>query len=656
MEEADGTKQGAAAELSAPDEHGSQTAFGSQATIAKYNAEREKRMLSENGRRYIDPTLDEKYRRFVEDPWIEAGTSVNQKPMESGKAKFLIVGAGWAGILDFIKLLKAGFSLDDIVIIDPAGGFGGTWYWNRYPGLMCDIESYIYLPLLEETGYMPKRKYSSGLEIRSYTEDLCKKYRLHERAVFQSRVEDLTWAGDHWVARIVEAPKGEEQRTIELQTNYVLLATGPLATPHLPDVPGFDSFDGEMFHTSRWDYNITGGSQTDLTLSGLRGKKVAFLGTGATAIQAVPNVAKYAKELFVIQRTPSSVDERNNRDTGPEEWKQIAHKPGWQRERNINFARVISESNDRPRVDLVNDGFSHFHAGSALMGGPQEVTMDNLQAYIQNLHAIDFPRQERIRKRAEQILQDKEKARRLQAWYPTWCKRPTFHDEFLQAFNQPNVHLVDTEGAGVERLTEKGFVVGGEEYEVDVLILGTGFVSPAQHGPAGKARITVTGRDGNNLEDVYKSHELETLHGVMAVNFPNLILGGSTQGFSASNYTFILDIMSDHYAYIFSTAESQNHNKPVVIEPTRDAHQAWAAVIARHSLKYAAMAGCTPGYLNLEGATDQASVEVRAKRGKMAPFGGGLVRGLRILEEWRGRGRMEGLRVSVVDFRSRSEL
>ncbi|KAF2763587.1 FAD/NAD(P)-binding domain-containing protein [Teratosphaeria nubilosa] len=634
--------------LPAPDTNGPRLAFDSQATIAKYNAEREKRMLRENSRRYIDPTLDEKYRHFVADPWIEIGTPVNHKPLESGKAKFLIVGAGWAGILDSIKLLKAGFSLDDIVIIDPAGGFGGTWYWNRYPGLMCDVESYIYFPLLEETGYMPKRKYSSGLEIRSYTEDLCRKYGLYQRAVFQSRVEEWTWAGNHWLARIREAPKGGEQRTVELQTNYVLLATGPLAAPHLPDVPGFDRFEGETFHTSRWDYNITGGSQTDPKLHGLEGKKVAFLGTGATAIQAVPNVAKYAKELFVIQRTPSSVDERNNRDTGPEEWKKIAYKPGWQRERNINFARVITDPKDRPRVDLVNDGFSHFHAGSALMGGPQEVTMDNLQEYIQGLHALDFPRQERIRKRAELIVKDQEKARRLQAWYPTWCKRPTFHDEYLPAFNQLNVRLVDSEGAGMERLTERGFVVAGEDYEVDVLILGTGFVSPAQHGPAGKARITVTGRDGKDLEDVYKSHELESLHGVMAVNFPDLILGGSAQGFSTTNYTFILDTMSDHYASIFSTAESQNHNNAVVIEPTREAHQAWTGIIARHSLKYAAMAGCTPGYFNLEGATDRAPVEVRAKRGRMAPFAGVLVRGLEILEGWRGEGRLEGLSVGVV--------
>lgn len=298
---------------------------------------------------------------------------------------------------------------------------------------------------------------------------------------------------------------------------------------------GIESFKGKAFHTSRWDYDYTGGTPKQPDLKNLKDKKVAIIGTGATAVQCVPELAKYAKELYVFQRTPSSVDVRGNRDTDPEKWKsEIASKEGWQRERQLNFQAFLNNVEPKPEVNMVDDQWSKAPSYSALMGGNKPVSMETVAQHIGELHAMDYPRTERIRQRAAELVKDQTTAASLQAWYPTWCKRPCFHDEYLQAFNLPSVHLVDTQGKGIDRITEKGIEFQGKEYDFDLIVWGTGFRSPALGTAAGKADMDVVGRDGKSMEQVNNEGGLLTLHGVASHGFPNVFWSGPLQAGAAA--------------------------------------------------------------------------------------------------------------------------
>ncbi|KAK5155063.1 hypothetical protein LTS14_006018 [Recurvomyces mirabilis] len=345
--------------IPAPDLNGPQIASNVN-FMDKYSEERDKR-YKVGGRSYIDPAKSDKFKHFLKDPWIKNGTPINRPMGVNGHSKFLILGAGFGGILFAVKLIQAGFDAKDIVIVDPAGGFGGTWYWNRYPGLMCDTESYIYLPMLEEMNYMPKRKYSGGEEIRQYAESIAKAFGLQDRAQFQASMQSATWNEEakQWSVGIVEKPKGGDEVQSTIRADFVMFASGVLNNAKLPDIEGLDVFKGHSFHTSRWDYGYTGGSIREPDLDKLKDKRIAYVGTGATAVQAVPELARWGKELYVFQRTPSAVDIRDNRETDPQEWKaKIAGKQGWQRERHANYHAFICNVPEKPKLDLVDDAWT----------------------------------------------------------------------------------------------------------------------------------------------------------------------------------------------------------------------------------------------------------------------------------------------------------
>lgn len=348
--------------------------------------------------------------------------------------------------------------------------------------------------------------------------------------MFQTGGESMVWNTEQHQWNVKLRQNGSP---ININADFAVLTPGLLHKAKIPDIKGIDAFKGKMFHTSRWDYSYTGGDPETPTLESLRDKKVAIIGTGATAVQCVPQLAQYAKELCVFQRTPSSVDVRDNRDTSAEAWKSIANKAGWQRERQMNLQAFMNSGNTKPEVDMVNDGWTNAPAYSALMGGKQ-VPMEAIPDYVGELHAMDLPRSERIRQRTADIVKDQETAKSLQAWYPTWCKRPCFHDDYLQAFNLPSVKLVDTEGKGIDRVTEKGIEFKGTEYEFDLIIWGTGFRSPALGTPAGKADMDVVGKHGKTMEQVNGEGGLDTLHGVIANGFPNAFWSGPLQAGAAA--------------------------------------------------------------------------------------------------------------------------
>ena len=578
----------------------------------KYRAERDKRLRTDGNEQYIEISGD--YARYLEDPYV---SPIERAPLFDD-VEVAVIGGGFGGLLAGARLREAGVS--DIRVIEKGGDFGGTWYWNRYPGAACDVESYIYLPLLEEIGYIPKEKYSKAPEILAHSQAIGRHFDLYRNACFQTEVTDMRWDENdgRWV---ISTNRGDRMRA-----RFVIMANGPLHRPKLPGIPGVDSFTGHTFHTSRWDYDYTGGS-SEGGLTKLRDKRVGIIGTGATAVQCVPHLGESAEHLYVFQRTPSSIDVRNNRPTDPE-WASTL-EPGWQQERMDNFNALVSGGfADR---DLVNDGWTDI-IGNLLIRLRRESSPDlSAEGLARNLELADFEKMNQIRSRVDEVVADERTAEALKPWYRQFCKRPCFHDEYLTTFNRPNVTLVDTDGQGVDRITERGVVVAGVEYELDCLIYATGFEVGTEY--TRRAGYEVYGRDGLSLTDKW-ADGARTLHGFHAFGFPNCFIVSNIQSGFTVNFPHMLNEQSKHLAYVLKHAEENGITR---IEATPEAEEEWVQTIIRLSqfnVKF--LESCTPGYYNNEGKPAARSMQ-------NGSYGAGPVAFVGVLEAWRAQGRLEGL-------------
>ncbi|KAM5352886.1 hypothetical protein ACJ41O_005608 [Fusarium nematophilum] len=646
---------------------GLNNANAAAAVQEKYIEERNKRLRSDGASQFIDLYDHPKFAHFKADPWVEEDSPIPAAPKDGTRSEILVIGGGYAGLLFAVRLLQAGFRLEDIRMVDCASGFGGTWYWNRYPGLMCDIESYIYMPLLEETGYMPTEKYTSGKELREHAERIAKHWGLDTVAWFRQRVYSIKWheGGKEWVTELKpQLGHGKEGASISVRSRFMALTTGVVLVPRVPQIPGIEKFKGPCFHTARWDYNSTGGTADKPGLVKLKDQRVGIIGTGATAIQAVPALAKWAKKLYVFQRTPSAVDRRDNRPTDPDWAEKMRSMPGWQAERRENFQAFVTNARHKPDVDLVGDGWTSMLSHSALGGNPDVdcQTPGDIQKHVEKLHALDLPRQQSIRRRVDEIVADPSTAEKLKPWYPGWCKRACFHDEYLQSFNQPNVELVDTNGFGVNEITQDGVKVGDVEYKIDTLILSTGYKSPVLYSPAGRVGLDVKGRNGLSLDEKW-NQGVTTLHGMMSHDFPNLFWPGLNQSGASPNFIYPIDMAAVHVASIMSRAAaaqsastngaSEHHpggyRYNFIIEPTAAGEEEWSQLIASRAGVFAASSGCTPSYFNAEGELDRSvPVEVQQRRARSAVWSKGPSHLSRLLADWRSSGKLEGLEISSV--------
>ncbi|TDZ26854.1 FAD-binding monooxygenase ausC [Colletotrichum orbiculare MAFF 240422] len=626
-------------------------AFDFTALNKKYTEEKDKRLRADGNEQYVELESSERFRHLNEDPWVDHATLNAQAPnlTDGDDVRITILGAGYSGLTCAIRCVQAGFKPEDIRLIDAAGGFGGTWWHNRYPGLMCDVESYSYLPLLEETGYMPKHRYSYGPELLAHAERMAQHWNLTNSGVFRTTIKSYEWDDEarRWIVAMEQnrGPK-EQPTTMTVKSQFVVLAKGNLNHPKI--AKNLEAFENPAFHTARWRYDITGGSPEDPQLTELKGKRVGIIGTGATAIQVVPQLARWAKELYVFQRTPSAVDERGQRPTDPEEFRtKVATGPGWQRRRIENFNAVIAGGDEKE--NLVNDGWTTLKTYGALIGAPHDkpITMEGIPAHIGNLLARDAPRSERLRRRVDETVKDKKTAESLKAWYPSWCKRPTFHDDYLETFNLPHVHLVDTDGRGIDHATKTSLVVGGVDYPLDVLVLSTGYRSPAVDlaEPSAASNTVIKGRNGRLISEKWATQGPTTLHGVLSYGFPNLLLTGPIQTGTTSNFSYALDVLSQHCAYIMFEAvkkAGENADK-VVLENTIASEEAYAGLIMQRAAWFAANGShlCTPGYMNNEGS--QARPEDQLKMARGAPFPLGMNAYTDFLEAWRAEGSLEGV-------------
>ena len=592
------------------------TAIDKEALKRKYREERDKRLRPDGNAQYL--RLEGQLSHYAEDPYTPF---VEREPVHD-HVTVAFIGAGFAGLVTGARLKEAG--VDDVRLIEKGGDVGGTWYWNRYPGAQCDTASFVYMPLLEETGHMPTEKYAHAPEILEHCQRIASQYDLYDKALFHTEVTALEWDDDRsrWIVRT--------NRGDEFTAQFLAMGTGPLHVPKLPGIPGIEDFRGHSFHTSRWDYDYTGGDACGAPMDRLADKRVGIIGTGATAVQCVPHLARACRELYVFQRTPSSVDVRDNRPTDPEWFAEIA-TPGWQKRWLENF--TANQTGNLEQEDLVQDGWTDLSRrirAKMMTLSPEDMTPEKMMGAFED---ADFEKMEEIRARVDSIVDDPETAQRLKAWYRQLCKRPCFHDEYLDAFNVPGTHLIDTDGKGVERITERGVVAAGVEYELDCIIYASGFeVGSAYTERAGYDPV---GRDGLRLSERW-AEGMRTLHGIHVHGFPNMFIVQPTQG--ANLISNVPHNLTESGATIAAVVRHALDEGAAEVEVAPEAEDAWVDLLLTGPGRM--MMGspdCTPGYYNNEGQDPgpAARYNVGYPHGAMAFF--------RYIDEWRSSGVFEGL-------------
>ena len=555
-------------------------AFDVDALRQKYAFERDRRLRADGIAQYLE--IAGPFAGFANDPWCDP--NFTRDPL-SDEVDVAIIGAGFGGLLTAARLRELG--VRSVRLIDKAADVGGTWYWNRYPGIACDVESYVYMPLLEELGYIPTEKYAKGDEIFAHCRRIAEHYDLYRGACLQTEVSKVRWdsALSRW---IISTNHGDWMRA-----RFVAMANGYLQKPKLPGIEGITAFQGHAFHTSRWDYDYTGPD-----LAKLSDKRVGIIGTGATAIQCVPHLARSAEHLLVFQRTPSTVDVRGNRPTDPG-WSADL-EDGWQHRRIENFQLLTAGG--EAEEDLVNDAWTSIVKKLFMMRQTKVAGMSD-EERLRTADMADFAKMEEIRARVDSIVTDRGTAKALKPWYGYFCKRPCFHDEYLHTFNRDNVTLVDTQGRGVEAISAAGVVVAGAQHSIDCLIFATGFEVGTDYSR--RTGFEIIGREGLTLTDKWRDG-VRTVHGLSVHGFPNcFILSIAQSGFTV-NFPYLLDVQARHAAWVIAWAL---RNDAIEIEATPEAETAWVeTVVARSSASAGRAKSCTPGYYNREG---QANAKTR---------------------------------------------
>jgi cation diffusion facilitator CzcD-associated flavoprotein CzcO len=579
--------------------------FDPDALRQRYSEERARRLRTDGIAQYVE--IAGRFAAFGDDPWADPGFT--RAPL-TDEVDVAIIGAGFGGLLTGARLRELG--VRDLRLIDKAADVGGTWYWNRYPGIACDVESYVYLPLLEELGYLPTEKYAKGAEIFAHCQSIARHYDLYRNACLQTEVTEIRWdpIDSRWV---IATNHGDA-----IRARFVSMANGYLQKPKLPGIDGITSFGGHAFHTSRWDYTYTGAA-----LENLADKRVGIVGTGATAIQCIPKLAPAVGQLFVFQRTPSTVDVRANAPTDPQ-WAATL-KPGWQQRRIENF-QILTAGGEADE-DLVDDAWTS-------LAKAMPIAKAGTDPRASAAELADFAKMEQIRARVDALVTDPATAEGLKPWYGYYCKRPCFHDEYLQTFNRDNVTLVDTRGRGVQQISGAGVVVEGAEYPLDCLIFATGFEVGTDYSR--RSGFEVVGRDGLTLTDKW-ADGVRTLHGLHVNGFPNCFIASIAQSGFTVNFPYLIEAQARHTAWVISWALQHGIAE---IEATREAESEWVDTVVSRSVVIAGRReSCTPGYYNREG-------QPSARLNQDSFFFGTPTEYSDILSAWRDAESLEGMDIT----------
>lgn len=581
----------------------------------KYISERDKRLRTDGNEQYIEPIGQ--FAHYLDDPYVEP---LPREPL-TDEVTIAFIGGGFAGLVTGAKLKEAG--IDDVRLFEKGGDFGGTWYWNRYPGAQCDTAAFVYLPLLEETGHMPTEKYTHAPEILDHCRRIGEHFDLYDNACLSTEVQELEWddTSNRWIIRT--------NRGDEIRAKYVAMGTGPLHRPKLPGIAGIETFQGHSFHTSRWDYEYTGGDPAGAPLDKLADKRVGIIGTGATAVQCIPHLARASRELYVFQRTPSSIDVRNNHDIDPEWFTTL--EPGWQTKWLMNFTTL--QTGGFAEEDLVQDGWTDItkRIRDKVLSSGMEFNREN---FIKAYEDSDDEKMTEIRSRVDSLVTDESTAEALKPWYRQLCKRPCFHDEYLDAYNEPGIRLIDTDGQGVERIDETGVWVNGTHYELDCLIYSTGFEVGTEF--ARRAGFDAVGRDGERLSEHW-ADGMRTFNGMHVHGFPNLFIVGFSQAANLiSNVPHNYIEAGQTLAAIVDHAERTGAE---VVEVPAEVEDAWVDRLEQGAVaRLTGVGDCTPGYYNNEGQSS-------GRRGVLNSMGypEGPVAFFEYIDAWRTSGDFDGL-------------
>lgn len=408
----------------------------------------------------------------------------------------VVVGAGFGGIGAAIELDRLG--LRDFVILEREDDLGGTWHVNRYPGLAVDIASVTYSYSFEPNPFW-SRLFAPGAELKKYAEHVADKYGLRARMRFGTVVDGARWDEDNeqWVVSIA----GGETLT----ARYLLTATGFLSQPYTPPFPGIESFAGKIIHTTDWDdtYDLTG-------------RRAAIIGTGATAVQLVPEVAERVAELTVFQRTPIWVVPKID-----------APIPG-----------AVQQLFDKVPVTqkaarLVNTGMLEALMVLGVLHYAQAKPLNKAAALLAKAHLFAQVR-------------DADTRARLTPHYDFGCKRPTFSNQYFKTFNQPHVHL---ETNSIDHLEPDGIVTAdGHKTEIDTLLLATGFNLWDVNFPA----IEIVGRDGVNLGKFWRDNRFQAYEGITVPKFPNFLSLNSPYSYSGLSYFTTIEAQMKHMGRLFA--------------------------------------------------------------------------------------------------------
>ncbi|MCI0777118.1 MAG: NAD(P)/FAD-dependent oxidoreductase [Chloroflexi bacterium] len=588
-----------------------------EALRERYRIERDKRLRPDGNDQYLQPTG--RFSDLLEDPYVEVAS---RDPVREDVV-VAVIGGGFAGLVTGARLKQAG--VEDVRIIDKAGDVGGVWYWNRYPGAMCDTAAMVYMPLLEEVGTVPSQKYVAAPEIWAHARRIATTFDLYDDALLSTGVESVTWneEASRWIIRT--------DRGDELRARFVAMGTGPLHRPKLPGIQGIDTFAGHTFHTARWDYDFTGGSPDGAPMDRLRDKRVGIIGTGATAIQCIPHLSKTAGELYVFQRTPSSIDVRNNQAIDPDWYASLGS--GWQQKWLVNFATL--QTGGFADEDLVKDGWTDISRRirdrvlQVIAEGAEPGPDTMLRAYQES----DDEKMNEIRARVDEVVHDPTAAAALKAWYRQLCKRPCFSDEYLQAYNQSNAHLIDTDGRGVERIDEGGVWVAEQHYDLDCLIFASGFEVGTELSR--RSGFEVAGRDGVTLVEHW-SEGMRTMHGMHSHGFPNLFILGVAQGgnlISNVPHNFV-----EAAATVSAIVKHALEEGSEQVEVTADAEESWIDQLVSRRGGIMGSPDCTPGYYNNEGRPMGRREQLNG-----SGYPQGAVAFFDYIDQWRSSGDFAGL-------------
>ena len=523
--------------------------------------------------------MDGEFSRYLEDVY-----SAGPVPREAltDECEILVVGAGFAGLLLWYKLRQAGFT--DVRFCEKGGDVGGTWYWNRYPGIACDVESYSYLPLLEEMEYFPTMKFASGFEIFEYCQRMAEKFEFYDHCLFHTTVERTEWdeAAGRWT---VYTDRGDAMRC-----------------------PFRDPRQRHSHHAEAGPYRGHGD---------LRGRFVPHLRAGTTTSTCrASGSASSARVRPPSRRSPSwrrssrsstSSSARPRRSTSATSGRRARRRsrPGrpnrtGRRQRRARFARISAlrtavQANDDYLAGKVADFRPPGPKGPRL--SPEEWTQKQLDD--------NFAVMEQIRARVDAIIEDPKTAAALKPYYPYGCKRPTFHDEYLPTFNLPHVTLVDTAPQGVSRINEQGVVHEGVEYPLDVLIYATGF-----QWMATSTFNMIVGRGGRTLTEKWTSEGTKTFLGLHSHGFPNLFIVTGPQGGGGSfNFTDAIDAHADYIAWMLTALRDRGID---VVDVRPEPEEEYAAHCREADLATAPLRDCL-SYYNGHG---------EAEPGSLAYYGG----------------------------------